>query len=106
MDQESSGETQAQASRTEAEWLSLNSCCPRNLAARTLLSSTYGNAVLISAQSFSWICTVPADNPVTVAAAKDALLASGEFPLGLEAVNFTRPFVEGIIARMTNDEHN
>ena len=41
-----------------------------------------------------------------VAAAKDALLASGEFPLGREAVNFTRPFVEGVIARMTNDEHN
>ncbi len=41
-----------------------------------------------------------------VAAAKDALLASEEFPLGQQAVNFTRPFVEGIIARMTNDEHN
>jgi TolB-like protein/predicted Ser/Thr protein kinase len=41
-----------------------------------------------------------------VAAAKDALLASGEFPLGGEAVNFTRHFAEGIIARMTDDEHN
>jgi TolB-like protein/Tfp pilus assembly protein PilF len=41
-----------------------------------------------------------------VAAAKDALLPSDEFPLGRQAVNFTRPFVEGIIARMTNDEHN
>ena len=41
-----------------------------------------------------------------VAAAKDALLASGEFPLGINAVMFTRPFVEGVIARMTNDEHN
>jgi serine/threonine-protein kinase len=41
-----------------------------------------------------------------VAAAKDALLASDEFPLGKQAVNFTRPFVEGVIARMTNDEHN
>jgi len=41
-----------------------------------------------------------------VAAAKDALLASGEMPLGQQAVNFTRPFVEGVIARMTNDEHN
>jgi serine/threonine-protein kinase len=40
-----------------------------------------------------------------VAVAKDALLASDEFPLGQQAVNFTRPFVEGIIARMTNDEH-
>ena len=41
-----------------------------------------------------------------VAAAKDALLASDEFPLGRQAVNFTRPFVEGVIARMTNDEQN
>ena len=40
-----------------------------------------------------------------VAAAKNALLASGEIPLGRQAVNFTRPFVEGVIARMTNDEH-
>jgi TolB-like protein len=38
-------------------------------------------------------------------AAKDALLASGEIALGGGAVNFTRPFVEGVIARMTNDEH-
>jgi tetratricopeptide (TPR) repeat protein len=33
------------------------------------------------------------------------LLASGEFPLQKDAVSFTRPFVEGVIARMTNDEH-
>ena len=41
-----------------------------------------------------------------VAAAKDALLTSGEIPLGGDGVRFTRPFVEGLIARMTNDEHN
>jgi len=40
-----------------------------------------------------------------VAAAKDALLASGQEPLGGEAVNFTRAFVEGVIARMTNDAY-
>jgi tetratricopeptide (TPR) repeat protein len=41
------------------------------------------------------------------AAAKDALnlISSDEFPLGLDAVNFPRPFLEGVIARMTNDEH-
>jgi serine/threonine-protein kinase len=39
-----------------------------------------------------------------VAAAKEALLAAGEeSPLGLDAVHFPRPFVEGVIARMTND---
>ena len=40
------------------------------------------------------------------AAAKEALLAAGEeSPLGVDAVHFPRPFVEGLIARMTNDEH-
>jgi TolB-like protein/Tfp pilus assembly protein PilF/predicted Ser/Thr protein kinase len=42
-----------------------------------------------------------------VAAAKEALLAAGEeSPLGLDAVHFPRPFVEGVIARMTNDEQH
>jgi TolB-like protein/Tfp pilus assembly protein PilF len=40
------------------------------------------------------------------AAAKDALLAAGKEPLGGGAVRFTRHFAEGVIARMTNDEHN
>ena len=40
-----------------------------------------------------------------VAAAKEALIASDEIPLGSDPVHFTRSFVEGIIARMTNDEH-
>jgi serine/threonine protein kinase/tetratricopeptide (TPR) repeat protein len=40
-----------------------------------------------------------------VASAKEALLASSEFPLGGDAAHFTRPFVEGVVARMTNDEH-
>src|SRR5436189_1342017 len=40
-----------------------------------------------------------------VAAAQEALIASDETPLGTDPVHFTRPFVEGIIARMTNDEH-
>ena len=40
-----------------------------------------------------------------VAAAKDALMASDESLFGIDAVNFPRPFVEGVIARMTNDEH-
>src|SRR5262249_16260507 len=32
--------------------------------------------------------------------------ASDEFPLQHEAVHFTRPFVEGVIARMANDEQH
>src|SRR6266699_1512130 len=40
-----------------------------------------------------------------VAAAKEALIASAEIPIGSDPVHYTRSFVEGIIARMTNDEH-
>jgi TolB-like protein/Tfp pilus assembly protein PilF len=40
-----------------------------------------------------------------VAAAREALLASHEGRLGVDAVHFPRPFVEGVIARMANDEH-
>jgi tetratricopeptide (TPR) repeat protein len=40
-----------------------------------------------------------------LAAAKEALnLIASDEPLGLDAVNFPRPFFEGVIARMTNDE--
>jgi TolB-like protein/Tfp pilus assembly protein PilF len=50
-----------------------------------------------------WLLCALAERDVP--AAKDALLVSGEFPLGGNAVNFPRFFVEGVIARMTNDEH-
>jgi serine/threonine protein kinase/Flp pilus assembly protein TadD len=49
-----------------------------------------------------WLLCALAERDVT--AAKDAFLAS-EFPLGDENVQFPRPFVEGVIARMANDEH-
>jgi len=49
-----------------------------------------------------WLLCALAERDVT--AAKDALVASGD-PLGTENVHFPRPFVEGVIARMTNDEH-
>jgi serine/threonine protein kinase/Tfp pilus assembly protein PilF len=52
--------------------------------------------------SGQWLLCALAERDV--AAAKDALLASDKFPLGRQAVNFTRPFVEGVIAHMTNDE--
>src|SRR5262249_32039790 len=43
-----------------------------------------------------------------VAAAKDALnfISSDELPLSLDAVHFPRPFFEGVIARMANDEQH
>ena len=51
----------------------------------------------------SWLDCALAERDV--AAAREALLASDEGPLGVDAVHFPRPFVEGVIARMTNDEH-
>src|SRR6266481_305135 len=52
----------------------------------------------------SWLDCALAERDV--AAARDALLASDEDSLGVDAVHFPRPFVEGVIARMANDEHN
>jgi TolB-like protein/predicted Ser/Thr protein kinase len=40
-----------------------------------------------------------------VAAAKDVLIADDEITLGHNAVLFRPPFAQGIIARITNDEH-
>ena len=51
----------------------------------------------------AWLICALAERDV--AAAKDALTVADEIPLGSDAVHFTRPFVEGVIARMTNDEH-
>jgi TolB-like protein/tRNA A-37 threonylcarbamoyl transferase component Bud32/Tfp pilus assembly protein PilF len=51
----------------------------------------------------SWLLCALAERDI--AAAKEALIACDESPLGDDPVHFTRPFVEGIIARMTNDEH-
>jgi TolB-like protein/Tfp pilus assembly protein PilF len=50
----------------------------------------------------AWLLCALAERDV--AAAKDALIASGEMPLYVNAVHFSRPFVEGVIARMTDDE--
>jgi tetratricopeptide (TPR) repeat protein len=39
-----------------------------------------------------------------IAAARDALAAAND-PLGDDVIHFPRPFVEGVIERMANDEH-
>jgi TolB-like protein/Tfp pilus assembly protein PilF len=50
-----------------------------------------------------WIICALAERDA--AAANNALIAAGENPIVLSAENvFRRPFVEGVIARMTNDE--
>ncbi len=38
------------------------------------------------------------------ASTKDALAASSEFPLSSDAVQFSRPFIEGLVAHMANDD--
>src|SRR5262245_19556507 len=60
------------------------------------------NPAAVSTIAYYWLLCALAERDV--AAAKDALLASDELPLQHEAIHFTRPFVEGVIARMTSDE--
>jgi serine/threonine-protein kinase len=62
------------------------------------------NPAVMPKIAYWWLLCALAEHDV--AAAKEALLASDEFPLQHDAINFPRPFVEGIIARMENDEHN
>jgi TolB-like protein/Tfp pilus assembly protein PilF len=52
----------------------------------------------------SWIICALAERDATVA--NNALIASGENPIALSSENvlFSRPFVEGVIARMTKDD--
>ncbi|HEX4708791.1 MAG TPA: protein kinase [Candidatus Udaeobacter sp.] len=49
----------------------------------------------------SWLICALAERDPT--AAEAALSASGENPLSDDVIQFNRPFVEGLIARMTND---
>ena len=49
----------------------------------------------------SWLIYALAERDAT--AARTALDASGENPLSDDVIQFSRPFIEGVIARMTND---
>jgi serine/threonine-protein kinase len=60
-----------------------------------------GSAALPSIANDWLICALAERD---AAAAKDALIALGETPLNDDAVFFNRPFVEGVIARMTKDD--
>ena len=61
------------------------------------------NPAIMPKIAYWWLLCALAERDV--AAAKNALLVSDEFPLQADVIHFTRPFVEGVIARMTNDEH-
>jgi serine/threonine protein kinase len=61
------------------------------------------NSTAIQNIANAWLSCALAERDV--AAAKDALIAAGENPINLgRDVFFNRPFVEGVIARMANDE--
>jgi TolB-like protein/Tfp pilus assembly protein PilF len=62
------------------------------------------NAAAVKSIADRWLICALAERDA--AAANNALIASGENPinLGSENVLFSRPFVEGVIARMTKDD--
>jgi serine/threonine protein kinase/Flp pilus assembly protein TadD len=59
------------------------------------------NSVEFSHVADAWLTCALAERDAT--AAKAALSVSGENPLSDDVIQFDRPFVEGVIARMTND---
>jgi serine/threonine protein kinase len=61
------------------------------------------NSAELSYVADAWLTCALADRDAT--AAKAALSVSGENPLSDDVIQFNRPFVEGVIARMTNDDH-
>ncbi len=62
------------------------------------------NPAAIENLTDSWLTCALAERDAT--AAKTALNASGENPLSDDVIQFSRSFVEGVIARMTNDTDN
>jgi len=59
------------------------------------------NSAEVSQFADAWLTCALAERDA--AAARAALNASGENPLSDDVIQFNRPFVEGVIARMTND---
>ncbi len=59
------------------------------------------NSAELSQFADAWLTCALAERDAT--AARAALSASGENPLSDDVIQFNRPFVEGVIARMTND---
>jgi hypothetical protein len=62
------------------------------------------NSAELSDFADAWLTCALAERDVT--AARNALSASGESPLSDDIIQFSRPFVEGIIARMAKDNDN
>lgn len=60
------------------------------------------NPAALQSIANNWLICALAERDA--AAAKDALIALGETPLSDDAVQFNREFVEGLLARMMNDD--
>jgi len=69
---------------------------------RTIDSIRATNPSAMSSIAVGWlICALSERDDASI---KDALAASSEFPLSSDAVQFSRPFIEGLIAHMANDD--
>ena len=90
--------TKAARAIVELEWKA-NTRPLRQLIDSLQTTTAAGSAEIAD----SWLLCALAERNAN--AAKDALIASGEnTPLNNDVFRFNRPFVEGIIARMTKDE--
>ena len=90
--------TKAARAIVELEWKA-NTRPLRQLIDSLQTTNAAGSAEIAD----SWLLCALAERNAN--AAKDALIASGEnTPLNNDVFRFNRPFVEGIIARMTKDE--
>jgi tetratricopeptide (TPR) repeat protein len=70
---------------------------------QTIESIRATNPAAMSIVAEDWLLCALAERDV--AAATEALSGMGEGEIGLDQVRLNRAFVEGVIARMTNDEH-
>jgi len=90
-------ETQVESSLVELDWK--GDTRPLH---RTINSIRATNPSAVPGIAVGWLICALAERDA--ASIKDALAASSEFPLSSDAVQFSRPFVEGLIAHMANED--
>jgi serine/threonine protein kinase len=90
-------ETQIESALVELDW----KADTRPLH-RTINSIRATNLSAMPEIAVGWlICSLSERDDTSI---KDALAASSEFPLSADVVQFSRPFMEGLIARMAKDD--
>src|SRR6266496_1218062 len=90
-------ETQVESALVELDWK--GDTRPLH---RTINSIRAANPSAVPGIAVGWLICALAERDA--ASIKDALAASSEFPLSSDAVQFSRPFVEGLIAHMANED--